>query len=116
MRSKFLTLLTVVGALTVLVLAGNTVALATTGKAILAGKINTSTKMTSITRTTPGTGLQVKTKSSANSPFAVNGKGKVTNLNADRLDGLDSSVLGTRAYVFTGAQFAATSDLTYTLP
>ncbi|MFL6107223.1 MAG: hypothetical protein ACJ72L_09685 [Marmoricola sp.] len=91
MRSKLLSVLTVIGALTVLVLAGNTVALATTGKAILAGKINTASKMTSLTRTTSGTGLQVKTKSTANAPLAVNGTGKVVNFNADKLDGLDST-------------------------
>lgn len=102
MRSKFVSLLTVVGAITVLVLAGNTVSLATTGKAILAGKINTANKMTSLTRTTPGTGLQVKTASTANSPLAVNGKGKVVNLNADKVDGFDG---GTRVlkWEYTGA-------------
>lgn len=98
MRSKLTTLFAVIGAATVLVLAANTVALATTGNAILAGKINTASKMTSITRTTPGTGLQVKTKSTANSPLAVNGKGKVVNLNADKVDGLDG---GTRALLWT---------------
>lgn len=98
MRSKLLSMLTVIGAVTVLVLAANTVALATTGKAILAGKINTSSKLTSIVRTTPGTALQVKTKSTANAPFAVNGKGKVVNLNVDKVDGLDG---GTRALSWT---------------
>ncbi|MCX6396764.1 MAG: hypothetical protein NTV23_09790 [Propionibacteriales bacterium] len=103
MRSKFVTVLTVIGAVTVLVLAANTVALATTGKAILAGKINTSSTLTSIVRTTPGTGLQVKTKSTANAPFAVNGTGKVVSLNADKVDGLDG---GTRAlkWIFTGTR------------
>jgi hypothetical protein len=99
MRSKLTTLLTVIGAVTVLVLAANTVAMATTGKAILAGKINTTSKMTSISRTTPGTGLQVKTKSTANAPFAVNGKGRVVNLNADTVDGLDSARLLNQPYV-----------------
>jgi hypothetical protein len=99
MRSKLTTLLTVIGAVTVLVLAANTVAMATTGKAILAGKINKSSKLTSLTRTTPGTGLQVKTRSTANAPFAVNGKGKVTNLSADTVDGFDSARLLNQPYV-----------------
>lgn len=98
MRTKLMSLLTVIGAVTVLVLAANTVALATTGKAILAGKINTAGTQTSIVRTTPGTALQVKTKSNANAPFAVNGTGKVVNLNVDKVDGLDG---GTRAYSWT---------------
>jgi hypothetical protein len=101
MRSKLTTLLTVIGAVTVLVLAANTVALATTGKALLAGKATTSSKLTSIVRTTPGTGFQVKTKSAANAPFAVNGKGKVGNLNADLVDGLDSSLLGARTVTYS---------------
>lgn len=111
MRSKLISALTVIGAVTVLVLAANTVALATTGKAILAGKINTSGKITSLVRTTPGTALQVKTKSPANAPFAVNGTGKVVNLNVDKVDGLDG---GTRALVWT---FAGNNDdsVTYTL-
>ncbi|RNL60451.1 hypothetical protein EFK50_19175 [Nocardioides marmoriginsengisoli] len=116
MRSKLTTLLTVIGAVTVLVLAANTVALATTGKAILAGKINTASKMTSITRTTPGTGLQVKTKSTANAPLAVNGKGKVVNLNADRVDGLDSSQLKTTSWVWTTAIDSATSSTNIAIP
>lgn len=91
MRSKLMSLLTVIGAVTVLVLAANSVALATTGKAILAGKINTSSKMTTLTRTTAGTALKVTTKSTANAPFAVNGTGKVANLNADKIDGKDST-------------------------
>ncbi|MCX6396765.1 MAG: hypothetical protein NTV23_09795 [Propionibacteriales bacterium] len=110
MRSKLMTVLTVIGAVTVLVLAANTVALATTGKAILAGKINTSSTLTSIVRTTPGTGLQVKTKSTANAPFAVNGTGKVTNLNADKIDGKDSTVLGTRALVWSYAGSTASAS------
>lgn len=96
------TTLAVLGAVTILVLAGNTVALATTGHAILAGKVNKATKMTTVTRTTAGTALQVKTKSTANAPFAVNGRGKVINLNADTVDGYDG---GTRVlnWEYTGA-------------
>ena len=116
MRSKLTTLLTVIGAVTVLVLAANTVARATTGKAILAGKINKATKMTSITRTTPGTGLQVKTKSAANAPLAVNGKGKVVNLNADTVDGLDSAALQQRSYAFVAEKVTAKNRVEYTLP
>lgn len=103
MHTSFKTALTVVGAVTVLVLAGNTVALATTGKALLAGKINTSSKVTALARTTPGTALQVRTKRTTDSPLAVNGRGKVVNLNADTLDGKDSTALGTRALVWSYA-------------
>jgi hypothetical protein len=56
---------------------------------------------TTLTRTTAGPALRVNTKSASNPPLATNGKGKVTNLNADAVDGLDSSALRTRSYVFT---------------
>lgn len=116
MRSKLISALTVIGAVTVLVLAANTVALATTGKAILAGKINTSGKITSLVRTTPGTALQVKTKSTANAPFAVNGTGKVANLNADKVDGIDSAALKTTATGYTLNINPGTDSLGINLP
>jgi len=99
MRKNLTTLLTVIGAVTVLVLAANTVALATTGKALIAGKTNTSSKITALSRTTSGVPLKITSKSTANAPLAVNGKGKVTNLNADKIDGLSSSSLITKPYV-----------------
>ncbi|HET6154257.1 MAG TPA: hypothetical protein VFE15_15040 [Marmoricola sp.] len=91
MRSKLLSLLTVIGAVTVLVLASNTVALAATGHSFLLGKTNKANKTTTLSRTTAGAALTVKTKSSTNPPFVVNGTGKVTHLNADSLDGKDST-------------------------
>src|SRR4051794_40614179 len=102
MRSKLLSLLTVIGAATVLVLAANTVALATTGKALIAGGTNSASKVTTISRTTSGSALQLKTSSSTAAPLTVNGKGKVANLNADTVDGLEG---GTRAlsWKYTGA-------------
>ena len=101
MRAKLTTLLTVIGAVTVLVLAANTVALATTGKALIAGAANTSTKVTAISRTTAGSALQLKTTSSTAAPLSVNGQGKVINLHADKVDGFDG---GTRAlsWVYAG--------------
>jgi len=100
MRSKLMSFLTVIGAVTVLVLAANTVAFATTGKSLIAGKTNSTSKVTTIKRTKAGSALKVTTKSNANPPFAVNGKGKVANLSADTVDGYDSSTMLTRAYVF----------------
>jgi hypothetical protein len=85
------TTLAAIGAASVLVLAANTVAIAANGHGFLLGQSNSASKITTLTRTTSGPALQVKTKSSSNAPFTVNGKGKVTNLNADRLDGIDSS-------------------------
>ncbi|RNL77682.1 hypothetical protein [Nocardioides marmorisolisilvae] len=95
------TTLAVLGAVTVLVLAGNTVALATTGHSLLLGKSNSADTYTSITRTTSGTVLSLKSKSSTNAPLSVNGTGKVTNLNADTVDGYDSSRMLNRTLMFT---------------
>jgi len=112
------TLLTVIGAVTVLVLAGNTVALAATGHALILGKTNKASKATTLKRTTSGAALNLHTKSSASAPMSVNGTGKVANLNADTLDGLDSSALGTNGYVLTKDVTVPTTDidLTITLP
>lgn len=96
----FKTLLTVIGAVTVLVLAGNTVALAATGHALVLGKKNTANKITTLTRTTAGPALRVKTASAGNAPFVVNGTGKVVNLNADSLDGQDASAFEPRVGAF----------------
>ena len=106
MKRRLTTALTVIGAVTVLVLAANTVAIATTGHGFLLGKSNTANAATTLSRTTRGTALVVKTKSSANSPFAVNGKGRVANLNADKLDGLDSTQLATNTTVYSSSDSA----------
>jgi hypothetical protein len=92
-------LFTIIGAVMVLVLAGNTVAFATTGHSFILGKKNTANKITTLKRTTAGSALKLKTTSSSAAPLSVNGSGKVTNLNADKLDGLDSSQLTTTTTV-----------------
>lgn len=97
------TTLAVLGAVTILVLAGNTIGLAATGHSFILGKSNSANKVTTLTRTTSGSALRVNTRSSSDAPLQVNGHGKVANLNADLLDGLDSSALRTNAYVFTKA-------------
>lgn len=93
--------LTVIGAVTVLVLAGNTISLATTGHAFILGKANSANKTTTLTRTTSGTVLSLHSKSSSNAPLSVNGTGKVANLNADKVDGLDSTQLTTNTMIYT---------------
>jgi hypothetical protein len=79
-----------------------TASAATGGKFIL-GQLNKSGKQTVLKRTKPGPALGLVTKSSATAPFTTNGRGKVGNLNADLLDGMDSTNLGTRAYAAVGA-------------
>lgn len=99
MRS-FKTMLTVIGAVTVLMLAGNTVAFAATGGKFFLGKTNKANKVSVLKRTTAGPALKLGTTSSSAAPLVVNGRGKVANLNADRIDGLDSASLQTRSTIY----------------
>lgn len=90
---------------------------ATGGKFIL-GQLNKANKQTTLKRTTSGPVLGLTTASASNAPLNTNGRGKVTNLNADKLDGLDSSALRTTSYAFTKAVTtpAATVDMQLPLP
>jgi hypothetical protein len=90
------TSLTVIGAVVVLLLAGNTVAYAATGGKFFLGKTNKADQVSTLKRTTSGAALNLVTKSSSNAPLTTNGKGKVANLNADSLDGKDSSAFQTK--------------------
>jgi len=69
---------------------------ATTGHSFILGKINSANKQTTLTRTTLGPALKLNTKSANNAPLVLNGKGRVANLNADKVDGLDSTQLATK--------------------
>ena len=108
--------LAVIGAASVLVLAGNTIALAATGQALLLGKSNSANTYTSITRTTAGSVLNLKSSSSSSAPLSVNGKGKVTNLNADLLDGLSASSLQNKVYRYRLPASSGTSTYIWDLP
>jgi hypothetical protein len=115
MRS-FKTMLTVIGAVTVLVLAANTVAYAATGGKFILGKANKANKVSVLKRTTSGPALQLSTTPSGGAPMVVNGKGKVANLNADLVDGFDSSALKTTSYVFTKSIGVATFSFRTAIP
>jgi hypothetical protein len=97
----FKTILTVIGAVTVLVLAANTAAFAATGGKFVLGHKNKASKVSTLKRTTNGPALNLVTKSSSSAPFTANGLGKVTNLNADRVDGYDSSQMLNSTMTFT---------------
>jgi hypothetical protein len=74
---------------------------AATGHAFVLGHLNKADRATVLKRTTPGAALGLTTSSSGAAPLTVNGRGRVANLNADRIDGLDSPALvGVRAQVF----------------
>lgn len=109
------TSLAVLGAATVLVLAGNTVALAATGQNFLLGKGNSANAQTTLARTTSGPVLSLKNTSSTGTPLVVNGKGKVSNLNADSVDGFDSAAMRNKVYVFTREISPGSADTSYQL-
>ena len=108
------TSLAVLGAVTILVLAGNSIAMAATGKAFLLGKGNSANKMTVLKRTTAGPALKLQTTSSSAAPLAVTGRGRVGNLNADLLDGMDSTALSNRVRRFTATVPLASPVSTFT--
>ena len=102
--NRLKTFLTVIGAVTILVLAANSVAYAATGGKFVLGKVNKARTVSTLKRTTNGPALNLVTKPTGTAPFSVNSNGKVTNLNADSLDGLDSSAFApaTKAPIATG--------------
>jgi len=110
------TVLSVIGAVTVLVLAANTVGYAATGGTFFLGRTNKASRQTTLERTTSGPALRLVTRSSANAPLSTNGTGKVVHLNADRVDGLDSSALKTRTYRYTIPAQTAMASFTVGFP
>lgn len=65
-------------------------ALAANGKPFLLGKRNVATAVSTLIKKGPGPALSLKVRA-GQPPLAVNSAGKVANLNADLLDGQDSS-------------------------
>jgi hypothetical protein len=112
------TVLTALVMALVLVTCADYTAFAATGKSFILGKVNKAKRQTTLVRTTSGPALQLGTRSPADPPLVVNGSGKVTNLNADTVDGVDSSDLRTISHVFTHEVTSPTTyvDLTVPLP
>lgn len=88
---------------------------AATGKPFILGKLNKAGKQTTLKRTTAGPALQLRTTSAASAPLVTNATGKVVNLNADLVDGLDASLLRTRSYVWR-ATFTDETTVEFVLP
>jgi len=82
-----------------LVVSADYVAFAATGKSLLLGKTNSANKVTTVKRTTPGPAMKFQVKKPNTAPFATNGKKRVKNLNADRVDGRHGSALAGRSKV-----------------
>lgn len=97
-----------------LVGAANLGAFAATGGPLLLGKSNTSDKTTKLKTTGKGAALSLKSKSDE-APLAVSNDTKVAKLNADSIDGLDSSALRTTSYTYTLSGTSTTNFLRFNL-
>jgi hypothetical protein len=84
----------------VLVGGANAAAYAANGKPLLLGSSNTETKPAVVKNTGSGPALSLQSKAGSPS-LAVSSKKKVTRLNADLLDGVDSAALQSKVYAFT---------------
>jgi hypothetical protein len=83
--------LAVIGVGAILFAATDAVTYATTGSSLVLGKINAANATTTIQNTGTNPALKLLTKSTATAPLVVNGKGKVTNLYADRAATADNA-------------------------
>ncbi|MEI8239933.1 MAG: hypothetical protein WCI22_10965, partial [Actinomycetota bacterium] len=81
----------VIGAGVLLFAAADAVTYAATGSSLVLGKINAANATTTIQNTGTTPALKLLTKSAATPPMAVNGKGKVANLYADRAATADNA-------------------------
>ena len=94
------------GVVVTLVLTGGGVAYAANGGPLIIGKANAGSKATQLTSNC--TPLKLKSRNSA--PLAVNNSRKVTNLNADKLDGVDFSTGTTQVRAGSGAYVDVNAD------
>jgi hypothetical protein len=79
-------------------------ATAATGGSFLLGKSNSASHTTVLTNTGTGTALKIKTHSIHTAPLSISGNStKVAHLNADLLDGLDSTKLQRKVVSACGA-------------
>jgi pectin methylesterase-like acyl-CoA thioesterase len=81
---KFEKPLAVIGAAALMFMATDAVTYAATGSSLVLGRLNQANATTTMQNTGTTPALKLVTKSTATAPMIVNGKGKVTNLYADR--------------------------------
>ncbi len=91
--------LAVFGAAALLVLGFDTITLAATGQSLLLGRINTAGATTTVSNTGASPVLNLLSGSTSAAPFTTNARGRVFNLNADKIDGLDSTQVIDRARI-----------------
>jgi hypothetical protein len=97
-RSTLSRIAGVTAAALVLVAGFDAATYAATGQSLLLGRRNVAGATTTVTNTGKGQVLNLVARNPAAPPFTTNARGKVTNLDADRLDGLDSVEINRRAH------------------
>jgi hypothetical protein len=104
MRLK--SVLSTLGIVIALIVGIDYVSFATTGSSAILGKINSANAATTFSRTTSGPAVSFAAKTGS-APFAVNHTTKVSHLNADLLDGKDSTAFSpynkTKVYRYTAS-------------
>ncbi|MFZ4719564.1 MAG: hypothetical protein ACOYMR_09070 [Ilumatobacteraceae bacterium] len=88
---KFEKPLAVIGAAALMFMATDAVTYAATGSSLVLGRLNQANATTTMQNTGTTPALKLVTKSTATAPMIVNGKGKVTNLYADRAATADNA-------------------------
>lgn len=66
---------------------------AATGSGLILGRANTASAPTTIANDAAGPVLRLQTSTTASAPFTTNAAGKVVNLHADKLDGMDAAMI-----------------------
>lgn len=66
---------------------------AATGSGLVLGRANTASAPTTITTDGSGPVLRLRTATATAAPFSTNATGKVLNLHADKLDGMDAAMI-----------------------
>jgi hypothetical protein len=66
---------------------------AATGASLVLGRVNAASTPTTVANEGAGPVLRLQTSSTASAPFTTNATGKVANLHADKLDGLDAAAI-----------------------
>lgn len=90
---------------------------AATGSGLVLGRINTASAPTTVANDAAGPALRLITSSTASAPFTTNATGKVLNLHADKLDGMDAAMIvsaaraGVDAAKLQGRTAAQVADL-----
>ena len=99
---------TALGCTLALVFGVDYVSMAATGQSLLLGKLNSANATTQVRNTGSGPVLALNVKSTSTAPFTTNGKGKVTNLYADRAALADRATNATNSGHATAADDSAT--------